>query len=305
MAHIRIATRSSQLAIAQAEAVAAVLQKEGHTTELVPIETQGDQVLDRQLHEIGRKGIFTQELETALLTNQVDLAVHSLKDLPTVLPPGLVIGAYALPEDRRDVLISGGDSLATLSAGACVGTSSLRRMAFLKAIRPDLRVVPVRGNVQTRLQKWSNGQADALVLAAAGLVRLGWSDRITEYLDPQVMVPSPGQGVLAIEIASHRDDVKPLMQRLNDSNSQVLAQAERAVLAEMGSNCQLPLGAYAQWVGPGRLELTAQVSDVQGQEVLQQTIQCNAQQASASGHALGRALLERGALRLIKSPGGK
>jgi hydroxymethylbilane synthase len=268
------------------------------------MQTQGDKVLDRQLHEIGRKGIFTQELEAALLTNQVDLAVHSLKDLPTALPPGLAIGAYALPEDRRDVLISHGQNLAQLPAGARVGTSSLRRAAFLKALRPDLIVVPMRGNLQTRVQKWRSGQADALVLAAAGVVRMGWPELISEYLDPQVVVPSPGQGVLAVEVAMHRDDLKMLVTALNDVATQVLAEAERAVLAEVGGNCQVPLGAYAQWIGPDRVRMTAQASDEEGRGILRLAMECDSDEASARGHMLGRALVDRGALRLTHPPEG-
>lgn len=304
MAHIRVGTRSSMLALAQTDMVADLIRRLGHTVELVTMQTRGDQVLDRSLHEIGSKGLFTEELEQALLSDAIDLAVHSLKDLPTELPPGLRIGAYTLPSDRRDVLLSGGPSLSGMPAGARLGTSSLRRSAFLRAERPDLMVVPIRGNLKTRREKWQAGACDALVLAAAGVLRMGWESLISEYLDPQVVTPSPGQGVLAVEVADHRDDLAELMTTINDERTEVLCVAERAVLDELGGGCQVPLGAYAEWQGKDRLRLLAKVAGLDGRSVLEQSLDCTARDAEQSGRAIGRHLRERGALELIQTQEG-
>lgn len=303
MAHLKVGTRSSALAIAQTRQVTDLLEQAGHTVELVSMETKGDQILDRALHQVGGKGLFTEELERALLSNEVDLAVHSLKDLPTVLPPGLAIGAYALPEDRRDVLIAQ-SPLSELAPGASLGTSSLRRTAFLRGQRPDLRVLPVRGNLHTRVAKWREGRIDGLVLAAAGVIRLGWQSLISEYLDPDVMVPSPGQGILAVEVATHRTDLSSLLSALNDARTQILAVAERAVLDELGGGCQVPLGAFAQWIGEDRLRLVAQVASVDGETVLRRSIECSASNAAGAGRQVGASLLHDGALQMIQTQEG-
>lgn len=305
MAHIKIGTRASALALAQAEAVAQLLQELGHTAELVPITTRGDHVLDRSLHEIGSKGLFTEELQRALRSNAVDVAVHSLKDLPTDLTPGLKVIAYTLPQDRRDVLITGGSALADLQPGTVLGTSSLRRAAFIRAMRPDLEIAPIRGNLLTRLEKWQKGQVDALVLAAAGLLRMGYEHLIQEYLDPERIVPSPGQGILAVEVGQHRSDVMPIVGALNDERLQVIAQTERAVLHELGGGCQVPLGAYATWTHDDRLRVIVQAASYDGRKMLKRTVECTRSDSLAVGHALGQYLKSQGALALIEEVEGR
>ena len=297
--HIKIGTRSSTLAQSQAQAVADALRREGHTAELVLFHTRGDQVLDRALHEIGQKGLFTAELEKALLDESVDLAVHSLKDLPTELPPQLAIGAYALPEDPRDALISHGAGLDNLGPGSRIGTSSLRRAAFIRSLRPDISLVPIRGNLETRREKWGQGQVDALVLAAAGIKRLGWEALITEYLDPTRVVPSPGQGILAVEAAVHRRDLAAVLAALNHDGAAVRAAAERGALAELGGGCQVPMGAYAFQSQGGSWRLVAQVASVDGRECIRHEAEFEAQGAVQTGHAAGRYLRDHGALSML------
>lgn len=300
MAHFRVGTRSSQLAVAQTRQVASLLERQGHQVTLVTMETKGDRVLDRALHEVGSKGLFTEELERELLADRVDLAVHSLKDLPTELPSGLQIGAYLLPEDRRDVLLAR-HPLSALEAGQVVGTSSLRRTAFLRHLRPDLEIAAIRGNLQTRAAKWQAGQVDGLVLAAAGVLRMGWAEQITQYLDPETMVPSPGQGILAVETACHRTDLAAVLQSINDARSEAVAVMERAVLDELGGGCQVPLGAYAEWIDVDRLRLVAQVGSVDGQVLLRETVEAAAYRADEAGRLVGRGLREQGALKLIQT----
>jgi hydroxymethylbilane synthase len=295
VAHLKIGTRHSQLALAQSQLVADRLMALGHTVELVPFSTRGDRVLNRALHEIGGKGLFTQELEQALLAARIDLAVHSLKDLPIDVAPGLAVVGYLLPEDRRDVLISHGYSLAALPEGSRIGTSSFRRMAFLRAIRPDLQFVPIRGNLTTRVDKWRQGAVDGLVLAAAGVIRLGWSSLIQEYLDPMVVVPAPGQGILAIEAVGARDDLRPIWAQLNDPRLERVARAERAVLGAFGGGCQVPLGAYATWIGDERLRLVAQVATLDGLSIGRQDVECDVGDALKVGTQLGQQLAQAGA----------
>lgn len=302
MAHLRVGTRSSALAMAQTRQVTDRLEQAGFDVELVPFETKGDQVLDRALHQVGGKGLFTAELEEALLSDRVDLAVHSLKDLPTELPDGLVLGAYTLPSDPRDVLIAS-HALHALPPGTNLGTSSLRRAAFLRGLRPDLVLSPVRGNLQTRLRKWREGQVDGLVLAAAGVLRLGWQHLIVEYLDPLTVVPAPGQGVLAVECAAHRTDLARVLALLNDERAMRGAMAERAVLAQLGGGCQVPLGAYAEWVD-GQIHLVAQVASLDGGTVMRKEARTAPDEAVAEGRRLGQELRQEGALALIQTAEG-
>ncbi len=296
---MKIGTRSSALAVAQAEAVQKALQGLDIESVLVTFDTKGDQILDRALDEIGDKGLFTTELERALLDHQIDLAVHSLKDLPTQLADGLTIAAYALPEDARDVLIAGtGQKLDNLRPGAVVGTSSLRRAAFLRERRPDLKIVPVRGNLQTRLDKWRNNQWDGLVLAAAGVHRLGWQSLVSEYLDPAAIVPAPGQGVLAVEMARDHKEVPRVLNLLNDAGIAPRVVAERQVLATLAGGCQIPLGAYAT-VQRDRIELIAKVASRDGSICLLASGQDSVANAVLLGHTVGQELLRQGAHELI------
>lgn len=303
MAQYRLGTRSSQLAVAQTEAVRGLLEQRGHQADIVTMETKGDRILSRPLHEVGGKGLFTEELERALLHRDIDLAVHSLKDLPTMLAPGLSIGAYLLPEDRRDVLVAAAP-LSEWRAGMAIGTSSLRRTAFLRRLWPTLEVRPIRGNLNTRMAKWRQGDVDGLVLAAAGVIRLGWESEIIQYLDPDEVVPSPGQGILAVEVASDRTDLTSLLEAINDPQSAAVAIMERAVLDELGGGCQVPLGAFAQWSGAGRLHLTAQVASLDGGVLLRETADGRSDEAESVGRAVGQKLRAQGALTFIQTQEG-
>ena len=234
-----IASRGSQLALWQARWVAAQLSAAGQECRIEIIKTTGDKITDVPLAKVGTKGLFTKEIEEALLDGRAHLAVHSLKDLPTELPEGLVLAAIPEREDPRDAMV--GRTLANLPMGAKVGTSSLRRAAQLRQLRPDLQVESIRGNLDTRLRKLDEGQYDAILLAAAGLKRLGWGDRIAEILSPEQMCPAVGQGALAIEARTGFDGAK----MLDHADTRTAVFAERAVLGALGGGCQVPIGAYA------------------------------------------------------------
>ncbi len=296
---LKIGSRASTLARAQAELVANLVTASGVANQLVLFETKGDKILDRALDAIGDKGLFTTELEQALIAGEIDLAVHSLKDLPTDLVPELMIGAYLLPEDPRDALIAGtGIQWDSLSATAVIGTSSLRRKAFLTALRPALNIVPVRGNLQTRVSKWREHGWDGLILAAAGVHRLGWQNLIASYLDPWVCVPSPGQGVLGVEVRRNNDVVRALLNPLNNLSAELAARAERACLAQLGGGCQIPFGAYGSIVS-GQLHLRAKVADVAGEHILVKDYKGPVDGPEDIGRALGQQLIDMGALNLF------
>ena len=262
---IRIATRRSKLALWQAEHVADLLRR-AHpalVVELVPMTTQGDRVLDRALAEVGGKGLFVKELETALEEGRAHLAVHSLKDVPMELPPGFVLGAVLEREDPRDAFVSPRHrTLDDLPQGACVGTSSLRRAAQLLALRPDLRIEPLRGNLDTRLRKLDEGQFDAIVLAAAGLKRLGLEARIASLFDTARMTPAAGQGALGIEMRADAAEVGRRLSALVHRPTWLAVQAERAVSRALGGSCTVPLAAHARWDGEW-LCLDAALGDAQ------------------------------------------
>ncbi len=244
---LRIGTRGSSLAIWQAQYVASAIQKanpEIHC-ELVIIKTKGDRILDAPLAHIGGKGLFTKEIEDSLLDSHVNLAVHSLKDLPTELPKGLCIAAFLKREDPRDVFLSQeGFRLDDLSPGARIGTSSLRRRAFILNRYPELNIVSIRGNLDTRLKKMESENLAGVVLAAAGLLRMGYSQRITSYLDPNVFIPAIGQGVLAIETREDDIELRKIIAVLNDSVTEICVEVERAFLRRMGGGCQVPMAAH-------------------------------------------------------------
>jgi hydroxymethylbilane synthase len=247
---ITIATRQSRLALWQAEYVQASLVSLGWHVELLGITTRGDEILDRTLSKVGGKALFIKELEAALNDGRADLAVHSLKDVPTEFPERFEIACVTVRDDPRDALISNRfDSLDDLPEGALVGTSSLRREVLLRALRPDLRIAPLRGNVDTRLRKLDEGNYDAIVLAAVGLQRLGLQHRISEIFAPERMLPAGGQGALAVEICSDRTDLRSALESLSNRQSWICATAERAVNRTLGGNCSTPLAAHAQWVG--------------------------------------------------------
>jgi hydroxymethylbilane synthase len=259
-----IATRESRLALWQAEHVKTLLQNMGHTVTLLGMTTRGDQILDRSLSKVGGKGLFVKELEVALEAGHADLAVHSLKDVPMELPEGFSLTCVMEREDPRDAWVS--SRYATLDAlpqGAVVGTSSLRRMALLRALRPDLKIEPLRGNLDTRLKKLDEGQYDGIVLAAAGLKRLGLEARIRAVFEPEQMLPAAGQGALGIEVRTDRADVAQVLQALLHTPTWLAVSAERAVSRVMGGSCSMPLAAYATLQGD-ELSIRATWGDPEG-----------------------------------------
>jgi hydroxymethylbilane synthase len=265
MKSLTIGTRGSQLALWQAHWVERQLQQRGIDTRIEIIKTTGDKITDVALAKVGAsaglKGVFTKEIEEALLGGQIDLAVHSLKDLPADLDQGLALGAIPERADPRDALV--GRPLAELPPGARVGTSSLRRAAQLRHLRPDLVVENIRGNIDTRLRKQQDGLYDAILLASAGLHRMGWQQRIAQTLDPELMAPAIGQGALGIEIRAGDDATREILQPLNHAATATTTSAERALLRALGGGCQVPLGGYALLAG-GRLHLSAVVVSPDG-----------------------------------------
>src|SRR5437660_2651241 len=290
-----IASRGSQLALWQAHWVESQLKAAGHECRIEIIKTTGDKITDVPLAKVGTKGLFTKEIEEALLDGRAHLAVHSLKDLPTELPEGLVLAAIPEREDPRDAMV--GRTLANLPLGAKVGTSSLRRAAQLRQLRPDLLVESIRGNLDTRLRKLDEGQYDAILLAAAGLKRLGWADRIAEILSPEQMCPAVGQGALAIETRPSGAGWNAV-QALDHAATRAAVTAERGVLRSLGGGCQVPIGAYAQ-VAERRVHVYAVVASPDGAELIRGESEGPAAGAEALGLALGADLLQKGARRIL------
>jgi hydroxymethylbilane synthase len=248
--HFTIATRESRLALWQANHVKHLLEQQGHQVTLLGMTTQGDQILDRALSKVGGKGLFVKELETALQEGRADLAVHSLKDVPMELPEGFELACVMEREDPRDAWVSPRyPDLQSLPQGATVGTSSLRRVALVRSLRPDLKIEPLRGNLDTRLRKLDDGQYDGIVLAAAGLKRLGLGERIRTVFETEQMLPAAGQGALGIEVCTGRDDVVRALQPLMDVRTWLVVSAERAVSRVMGGSCSMPLAAHATFTG--------------------------------------------------------
>ncbi|HET7793574.1 MAG TPA: hydroxymethylbilane synthase [Rhizobacter sp.] len=299
--HLLIATRESRLALWQAEHVQALLkQRMGLEVGLLGMTTRGDQILDRTLSKVGGKGLFVKELETALEEGRAHLAVHSLKDVPMDLPDGFELAAVLEREDPRDALVSNTyASLDELPQGACVGTSSLRRVVLLRALRPDLRIEPLRGNLDTRLRKLDEGQYDAIVLAAAGLKRLGLADRIRSIFDPEQMIPAAGQGALGIEVLADAMPLRTQLAELIHRPTWLAVQAERAVSRALGGSCSMPLAAHATWHADV-LHLAAALGD--GQDTARPLLRVNLQATIADDDA-ARALGERAAEQL-RSLGG-
>jgi len=299
---VRIATRRSRLALWQAEHVAARLAvaHAGLAVSLVPIVTAGDRIQDRSLAAEGGKGLFIKELENALQEGQADIAVHSMKDLPSELPPGFVIGAALERGDPRDAFVSPShDSFAALPRGARVGTSSLRRQCQLLHARPDLAIVVLRGNVETRLRKLDAGDCDATILAAAGLERLGLKARVRALLSSQQMLPAVGQGVIGIEYAAGRDDVLALVHPLEHAASRMRLEAERAFSARLGGGCQSPIAAHATIDGE-TLNLRGLVGSPDGRTIFADDISGPVTDAARLGAALAGRLLDAGAGELLK-----
>lgn len=284
-----IATRESRLALWQAEHVKALLQERGHTVTLLGMTTRGDQILDRSLSKVGGKGLFVKELETAIEDGRADIAVHSLKDVPMDLPDGFALACVLEREDPRDALVSPRHAtLEDLPHGAVVGTSSLRRIVLLRALRPDVRIEPLRGNLDTRLRKLDEGQYDAIVLAAAGLKRLGLESRIRVAFDPDTMLPAAGQGALGIEVRADRQDLIELLAPLAHRADTLATVAERAVSRAMGGSCSMPLAAHARWQPDGVLRIDAAWGDVEGDAPLLRVQRESAAADAAAADWLGR-----------------
>lgn len=296
-----IASRESRLALWQAEHIKARLEAlyPQLSVEILGMTTQGDQILDKTLSKIGGKGLFVKELELALADGRADIAVHSSKDVPMTLPEGFELAAICEREDPRDAFVSNRyQTLAELPAGSVVGTSSLRREAQIRARYPQLTVRPLRGNVQTRLSKLDAGDYDAIILAAAGLKRLGLNDRIRCELEPSDSLPSPGQGALAIEIRSGRDELKALLAPLDHAATHACVAAERTLSRELGGSCQIPLGGFAT-LADGTLTLAGFVAATDGSVMLSASASAPPDEAEALGRTVAWQLREQGAEALI------
>ncbi|HXU43283.1 MAG TPA: hydroxymethylbilane synthase [Burkholderiales bacterium] len=302
-----IATRRSRLALWQAEHVKGRLEAlhPGLAVELLPLSTRGDELLDQRLDTVGGKGLFIKELENALADGRAGLAVHSMKDVPADLPPGFEIAAILGREDPRDAFVSNKvRKLADLRKNAVLGTSSLRRGAQIKERRPDIELKLLRGNVETRLAKLDRGEYDAIVLAVAGLVRLGLGERIGERLEPEASLPAPGQGAMGIECMSGRADVLALVAPLADGASAACVRAERAVSLALGGSCSLPLGAYAE-LSDGKIKLRALVASEDGRRVLRTEQTGDGGDPEALGRRVAEDLRAQGAAAILSLLSGK
>ena len=298
MALLRIGSRGSQLALWQANHISSLLQARGHQVEIEIIKTTGDKILDVALAKVGTKGMFTKEIEEALAENRVDLAVHSLKDLPTELSADFEIAAVTKRENSQDVFCSVRyTSIENLPQGARVGTSSLRRQAQLKALRPDLEIHPLRGNVDTRLRKLSEGEYDAVILAAAGLNRLGKTDLIKHVIPKAIMCPAAGQGALGIEIRAGDARMREYLTFLDDAGARTSTTCERALLNKLGGGCQVPIGAAAE-VRNGRLHLDAIVASPDGTKILRESR--DGDDPEKLGSEVGETLLQRGGAAILE-----
>lgn len=300
---IVIGTRDSALALWQTNWVVDNLKRLNpeYTFKIISMKTQGDKILDVALAKIGDKGLFTKELEVAMLDKDTDLAVHSMKDLPTVLPDGLTIGAICERFDPRDVLVSrNGLTLAEMPQGAKIGTSSLRRCAQLLNYRPDFNLVSLRGNLNTRMAKLERENMDGIILAAAGIERLGWGDRITDRIPFEVSLPAVGQGSIGIEIRSDDEEVFRIVQKLNHAASEASIKAERAMLKKLEGGCQIPIGALGR-VEEGRLTLQGLVAGLDGKELIRDSVSGSVENPAALGVELADRLIAMGADRILKA----
>jgi len=314
MAGIRkwiVGSRQSALALTQTnqvlEALKALGAKHGLPCEFEvrKIVTKGDRILDVTLSKVGGKGLFVKEIEQALFDSEIDFAVHSMKDMPAALPDGLVIGCVPEREDPRDALITrNGWTLHTLPEGAKLGTSSLRRSSQMMALRPDLVVEPLRGNIDSRLKRLESGDFDAILLASAGLRRMGWEDRITEAVPADVVIPAVGQGALALECREGDDELLALLKLYHHERTAAAVAAERAFLATLNGGCQVPIGAYATLnAAGGAVTLTGFVGSPDGAQLLRET--ASGEDPAALGRQLGEALLARGAERILAEAKGE
>jgi hydroxymethylbilane synthase len=300
---IRIATRKSPLALWQAEHVAAELKK-AHpdiVIEILGMTTQGDKILDTPLAKIGGKGLFIKELEQGLLSEQADIAVHSMKDVPVELPEGLHLAVIMQREDPRDAFVSSRfKGIDELPQGACVGTSSLRRQSQLAELRPDLEIKSLRGNVNTRLRKLDEGEYDAIILAAAGLIRLGFQARITAFIGPERSLPAIGQGAVGIECRTNDERVNALIAPLHHAETAACVRAERAMNQRLNGGCQVPIAGYAM-LESGHLWLRGLVGEPDGSQIIRGEVQGTPAEAEAMGMGLAEQLLDWGADEILKA----
>ena len=304
---VRIGTRGSQLALWQANWVKAALERSDPSlsVELTVIRTRGDKIVDVPLAKVGGKGLFVKEIEDAILQRRVDLAVHSMKDMPAEIPEGLCIGAVPERVDPRDVLVSRKNlPLAQLPERARVGTSSLRRAAQLRLARSDLDILPLRGNLDTRLKKLTSENLDAVVLAAAGIRRMGFQDRVTEYLNEEVMLPAVGQGALCIETRTEDPFIGPLVAALDDAATHTVVAGERAFLQRLEGGCQVPIAGHGSVDNSG-FSLTGLVADVEGTRVVRHRLRGPAETSERIGRQLAETLLSRGADEILSAVYGR
>lgn len=299
---IRIGTRGSKLALYQANWVKSALIKNDPdlNVEIEIIKTKGDKILDVPLAKVGGKGLFVKEIEEALLKKDIDLAIHSMKDMPSEIPDGLEIGAIPVREVPNDVLLSNSNQyLADLPEGATIGTSSLRRAAQLKILRPDINIVPLRGNIDTRIKKLKDGQMDGIILAAAGIKRLNFENEITEYIDPQLMLPAVGQGALCIETRINDPEVSHHTSQLNDHDTQIVVLCERAFLNRLEGGCQVPIAAHGE-LKDKELSITGLVAEIDGSKILKETFKGPYDSYETLGINLAEHLLSMGAGEILE-----
>ena len=297
---IRIGTRGSKLAMWQAEQVKKIISTAfpDLSIEIIPISTKGDVILDVSLSKIGDKGLFTKEIENALTRGEVDLAVHSLKDLPTELPEGLIIGGMLARGEVRDVIIStGGKKLSELTDER-IATSSLRRKSQLLHIIPTLNIIDIRGNVDTRIRKMKEGYCDALVMAGAGIIRLGYEDLITEFLDPELVLPAVSQGAVAIEIRDDDDAIARVTNAISDEDTRCITMAERSLLRTLEGGCQVPVACYCKKEGE-KLKITGIVSSLDGKSLIRKSIESPLDEASEKAIELAQAILKDGGQEIL------
>ncbi|MFV9511085.1 hydroxymethylbilane synthase [Tepidibacillus sp. LV47] len=307
MRKIIVGSRRSQLALVQTKWVIQQLKIFYPDVEFTikEIVTKGDKILDVTLSKVGGKGLFVKEIEQALLNGEIDLAVHSMKDIPSEMPKGLILAAVPKREDPRDCLVSHSNyTIDTLPKGARVGTSSLRRGAQILAYRSDLKIESIRGNINTRLAKLESEELDAIILAAAGLHRMGWKERITQYLDPNTFIPAVGQGALAVQAREEDKDILQMLAKIDDPFTRTLVLAERAFLHRLQGGCQIPIGAYAKW-NEGQINLIGLVASVDGKTVLKYQDQGSKEEAITLGIKVAERLLAMGADQILAQVKGE
>ena len=300
---IKIGTRGSKLALWQADWVKSEIKKKFPDLEIqiVKIKTTGDKILDRPLSMIGGKGLFVKEIEKALFEKTIDIAVHSMKDMPGILPKGLVNNAVPIRENPFDVLISKNNiSLKKLPLKATIGTSSMRRASQIKHIRPDLKIKSIRGNINTRIKKMESGEFDGILLAAAGLIRLGIKDKITEYFDENTMLPACGQGALCIESRQDNQDIKSILQIINHPKTQISISGERAFLKQIQGDCHIPVACFGK-IKKEKIILTGLIASENGEEIIKDSITTHISLAKQAGIDLANQLLSKGGKKILEN----